>query len=144
MFMKTVFKLTALFIFLFVADSAFAQYGYGYPGGMHQPGMDRSIGRVPNAPSKKDKDKKEVDVVEVTVNHLGKRLKLDDFQKAAITTVYNEYKTDVLLISGSDEPIAVKKAKMGEIVDIIDKKVMTYLSEQQIEEYKKMIEERKD
>jgi hypothetical protein len=145
--MRTTIKLAALFIFFLIADSAFAQYGYGYPydyGYGSAPGMDRSIGRVPNAPKGKDKDKKEVDFVEVTVKYLDKKLNLDDFQEAAITTVYNDHKADVLIIAGTDEPVAVKKDKMRTITEIIDAKIMKYLSEEQIEAYKKLIEERKE
>ena len=146
MTMITTLKLIAAFIFLFIADSVYAQYGSPYGGyrPMHQGGVDRSIGRVPQAARAKDKDKKEVDMVEVTVNYLDKKLNLDDFQQAAITKVYNEYKPDVMLVSATDEPIAVKKAKMREITEEIDKKVMAYLSDEQAEEYKKMIAERKD
>lgn len=141
--MKTTIKLAALFIFFFIADNAFAQYGYPYGYGYgSSPGVDRSIGSVPKPARAKDKEKKEIDYVGLTVKHMDKRLNLDDFQEAAITTVYNDYKADILLIAGADEPESVKKDKMREITDIIDAKIMKYLSDEQVEEYKKMIAER--
>lgn len=145
--MKTTLQLAAALLFLFFTESAFAQYGYGYPygyGTTHMGGVDRSIGRVPNAPRAKDKEKKEVDLVEVTVKHLDKELNLDDFQEAAIKTVYNEYKPDVMLIAATDEPVAVKKDKMRQITEEIDAKVMKYLSDKQAEKYKKLMEQRKE
>jgi hypothetical protein len=100
--MRTTIKFAAIFIFLFIADNAFAQYGYGYPSGYGPTGgVDRSIGRVPKPARAKDKEKKEVDIVEVTVKYMDKRLKLDDFQEAAITTVYNDYKAEVSFNLGS-------------------------------------------
>lgn len=145
--MKTTLQLAVALLFLFFANNAFAQYGnpYGYGGygTMHQGGVDRSIGRVPDAPRAKDKDKKEVDMVEVTVKYLDKELKLDDFQEVAIKTVYNEYKPDVMIIAASDEPIAVKKDKMRLITEEIDAKVIKYLSDEQAEKYKKLVAERK-
>jgi hypothetical protein len=141
--MKTTIKLAAFFIFLFFADNAFAQYGYPYGYGYgSSPGVDRSIGRVPKPARQKDKEKKEIDYVALTVKHMDKRLNLDDFQEAAITKVYNDHKADVFLIAGADEPESVKKAKMVEITEIIDAKIMKYLSEEQVSEYKKMIAER--
>ena len=139
--MSTKIKYTFLIVLFLATTSAFAQYGYGRGS---NPGVDRSIGRVPKAAKAKDKDKKDVDMVAVTVKYIDKRLNLDDFQEAAITTVYNEYKADVMLIAGADEPEAVKRARMKEITEVIDGKLMKYLSDKQVEEYKKMIAERKD
>lgn len=141
--MKTTLQFAAALLFLFVTDSALAQYGYPY-GTTHMGGVDRSIGRVPNVLRSKDKDKKEVDMVDVTVKYLDKQLNLDDFQEAAIKTVYNEYKPDVMLIAATDEPIAVKKDKMRQVTEEIDAKVIKYLSDEQAEKYKKLMEERKD
>ena len=143
--MNTSLKLIAALLFLFLADTAFAQYGYGNPYGYGSPtGLDRSIGRVPRPARAKDKEKKEVDMVEVTLKYLDKELNLDDFQEAAIKTVYNEYKPDVIIIGAADEPEAVKKDKMRQLTEEIDVKVMKYLSDEQVEKYKKLIAERKE
>jgi hypothetical protein len=139
--MNTKFK-TGLFIFFFfVSASAFAQYGYPYNnngGG----GLDRSVGRVPNAARSKDK-KKPVDIVEMTVQYLDKRLNLDDFQVAAITTIYNDNKAELIAISMDKAPTDVRKDQIRKITDEIDVKVMELLSEDQVKEYQKMVSERK-
>lgn len=142
MIMNLKLKLAVFFFFFFASTSAFAQYGYGYP---YSPGgVDRSIGRVPTPARAKDKEKKkEPDYVELTVQYLDKKLNLDDFQAAAITTVYNEHKAEIIMISGADEPLDVKKKKMNELTEKVDARIIPLLSKEQVEKYQKMIAERK-
>lgn len=137
--MTTKFKLGFLCIFFFATTSAFAQYGYGRGS---SPGMDRSVGRVPHAAGK-GKEKKEVDIVEVTVQYLDKRLNLDDFQAAVITKIYNEHKAELLAISMDKAPTDVRKDQIRQMTEAIDIKITEYLSEDQIVEYNKMVAERK-
>ena len=143
--MNTKLTFALFFIFFIASASAFAQYGYGngYP---YSPGgVDRSIGRVPTPARAKDKEKKkELDVVEATVQYLDKKLNLDDFQAAAITTVYNDHKAEIMMISAADEPIDIKKKRMKELTEKVDAKIFPLLSKDQAEKYQKMIDERKD
>lgn len=143
--MNTKFKIALIFVFFLASTSAFAQYGYPYGYGSN-PGVDRSIGRVPKPARAKDKDKskKELDIVEVTVQYLQKRLKLDDFQAAVITEIYNEHKAEILAISAEDAPITVLKKKMREVTEKIDAKILPLLGKEQVAEYQKMIAERKE
>ena len=138
--MTTTLRTILLVIFFFASASAFAQYRHPYNNGGG--GVDRSIARTPNAPRSKDK-KKELDIVEVTVQYLDKRLNLDDFQAAAITIIYNDYKAELIAISTEKAPTAVRKDQIRVITAEIDKKVMELLSEEQIKEYQKMVAERK-
>lgn len=140
--MSTKFKLGFLFIFFFVSTSAFAQYGYGYGRGSN-PGVDRSIGRVPQKSRKKQDKQNEVDFVALTVQYLDKRLNLDDFQAAAISTIYNDNKADLIAISMDKSPTDVRKDQIRQINEAIDIKIMELLSEDQVIEYKKMVSERK-
>ncbi|OYQ31970.1 hypothetical protein CHU92_15110 [Flavobacterium cyanobacteriorum] len=106
--------------------------------------VDRSIDRQRNAPRTKNKKAYEKkDPVEVYMQQLDKRLKLDDFQKAAIVQILQENKESLIAVSHEDSPMAVKEEKIREITEKIDTKIIPLLSKGQLEEYNKIIKERK-
>lgn len=135
-------QLLAVLTFLIVSSDAIAQYGYGQP---YSPGgVDRTIDTQRNAPdtyNKNAKDKK-VDIVALAVDDLNKKLKLDDFQKAAITSIYKENIDKLTAISEEDTSFAAKKDKTRIISEKIDKQIIALLSKEQVEKYKKIIEDR--
>jgi hypothetical protein len=128
-----------LLTLLAFAPEAFAQYGQPYNPG----GVDRRIDtqrRAPDTYNKNAKDK--ADIVDVTVEQLNKKLKLDDFQKAAITNIYKDNKDKILAIADEDIPLAAKKDKSREIMEKIDKQILVLLNKEQTKTYNEMIEER--
>jgi hypothetical protein len=143
--MKHLKSLLALFLF-FMASTDFAQYGYGYPYGYGGTGggVDRTIDRQRNAPKTKNKKALEKrDIVDVTVEYLEKKLKLDGFQKAAITNIYKDNKAEILSIGEEDMPTEGKKDKARKISDKIDAQIIPLLSKEQVVIYNEMIAERK-
>jgi hypothetical protein len=143
--MKHLKSLLAPLLF-FMASTAFAQYGYGYPYGYGGTGggVDRTIDRQRDAPRTKNKKALEKrDIVEVTVEYLEKKLKLDGFQKAAITNIYKENKDRILSINEEDIPTDGKKEKAREISAKIDAQIVPLLSKEQVVLYNEMIAERK-
>ena len=110
-------------------------------------GVDRTIDRQRSAPktkSKKAKEEAKKDFIQLTVEYLDKKLNLDDFQAAAVTNIYNEYRGQIMMISAEDAPTAVIKDKMRLITEEIDTKILPLLGKAQTEQYQKMIEERKE
>lgn len=144
--MKAVKNLLILIIFFFSTTTAFAQYYNTYNHGRgSNPGVDRSIARQRNSNIKKNKDKKaqQVDIVEVTVKQLDKELQLDDFQKAALSVIYNENKDELMSLVEEDIPHEAKKQKAKEITEKIDKEIFKLLSPEQAAKYQKLVDKRK-
>ena len=141
--MKHFKNILALFIFLSGATTAFAQYYDPYGNGTG--GVDRRIARQRSAPRTNNKNvkNKKVDIVEVTVKQLKKKLNLDDFQEAAITVIYNDNKDKILSIAEADIPTKARKQKMEDISKKIDAEIFKLLSDDQAKLYQKMIDKRK-
>ncbi|KAF2519701.1 hypothetical protein E0W68_00240 [Flavobacterium salilacus subsp. salilacus] len=141
--MKTIKNLILVFTFLMGSVTAFAQYYDPYNG--TGAGVDRTIDRQRSAPRTKNKEKlnQKIDIVEETVKQLDKKLKLDDFQKAAITVIYNDNKDEILGIADEDIPLKAKKQKAEDISQKIDKQIIKLLSEGQAEKYQEIIDDRK-
>ena len=133
-----------LFIIAFLAGSltASAQYYNPYYGQGSNPGLDRSITAQPRTPSKKKKEEK-VDIVEMTVERLSKKLNLDGFQKAAVKVIYNENKDEIMGLADEDIPYEAKKEKGRELTEKIDAKIMALLNDDQKKIYQEMIDDRK-
>lgn len=133
-------KLLAVVFLVFFSSEAFAQtmpYRTG--------GVDRTIDTQRRAPKTKNKKPKEkLDIVEVTVEQLDKKLHFDDFQKAAVRVIYNEHKDEILGISGEDIPYEAKEEKAENIAQKIDKQILELLSKEQAVIYQKMIDDRKN
>lgn len=145
--MKTL-KLSIILVLFFASASAFAQYGYGgyYPYGGNMGGVDRTVDTQRNAVKAKDrkkaKENTKKDFIQLTVEHLSKKLNLDDFQAAAITNIYNDYRSTIMTVSSEDAPTSVLKDKMRKIVEEIDAKIFPLLGKEQLEKYNTMIAER--
>lgn len=142
-FMKTIKNLLLVFAFLMGSATAFAQYYDPYNG--TGAGVDRTIDTQRNAPRTRNKEKlnKKIDIVEETVKQLDKKLKLDDFQKAAITVIYNDNKDEIMGIVEQDIPRAAKIQKGKELSEKIDKEILKLLSKEQAEKYQEIIDDRK-
>lgn len=134
---KTVFFL----LFFFMASStAFAQY---MP--YSNAGVDRRIDRQKYAPKTKNKEAREKkDVIEVAIERLDKELNLDDFQRAAITSIYKENKEEILKIPDMDIPYEAKQQKAKDISENIDAQIFKLLSKEQAAKYQEeVIDKRK-
>ena len=108
-------------------------------------GVDRTIDtqrRAPKTKSKKPKEK--LDIIEVTIEQLDKKLHFDDFQKAAVRVIYNENKDEILGISSEDIPYEAKEEKAEKIAQKIDRQILELLSKEQTVIYQEMIDDRKD
>lgn len=135
--------LILLFIFISLPTIGFAQYYTPYGQGMGT-GVDRRIDNQRGARSKnKSKKIEKMDVVDATVAGLDKKLKLDDFQKAAIKVTYNEYRDQIFAIPEMDIPDDAKKEKFKELSALIDSKIMPLLSDDQKKKYQEIIDDRK-
>ncbi len=141
--MKTIKNLLLVFAFLMGSATAFAQYYDPYYG--TGAGVDRTIDQQRNAPRTRNKEKlnKKVDIVEVTVQQLDKKLKLDDFQKAAITVIYKDNLDEILGLPDEDIPYKAKKQKAQDLNEKIDKEILKLLSEEQTKKYQEIIDDRK-
>ena len=84
-----------------------------------------------------------IDIVEETVKQLDKKLKLDDFQKAAITVIYNDNKDEIMGIAEEDIPRDAKIQKGKDLTEKIDKEILKLLSKEQAEKYQEMIDDRR-
>lgn len=141
------FKFLAFAFLLFTGHEAMAQYGYGYDpyyNSGYRPGVDRRIDTQRRAPkTHKKTDDKPKDISEIMTEYLGKELKLDDFQKAAVKVIYDEHKDDILELSNNDSDTRqVLKDKFNKISEEIDKKIIPLLSDDQKKAYQKIIDER--
>ena len=102
--MKYIKILVVLFLVFFSTETVAQTTPY------YRTGVDRSIDTQRRAPKTKNKKAKEkLDIVEVTVEQLDKKLNLDDFQKAAIRVIYNDNKDEILGIAGEDIPDEAKR-----------------------------------
>ncbi|MUV04083.1 hypothetical protein GN157_10220 [Flavobacterium rakeshii] len=143
------FKLLVFAFLLLSGYESMAQYGYGsyydpYYGSGYRPGVDRRIDTQRNKKSiRKKKDEKPKDLSVVMTEYLGEELKLDDFQKAAIKSIYDERKDEILALSHNEADTRdVLKDKFRIISDEIDKEILPLLSDEQKTAYQKMIDER--
>ncbi|MEE1898909.1 hypothetical protein V1389_11205 [Flavobacterium rakeshii] len=143
------FKLLVFAFLLLSGYESIAQYGYGsyydpYYGSGYRPGVDRRIDTQRNKKSiRKKKDEKPKDLSVVMTEYLGEELKLDDFQKAAIKSIYDERKDEILALSQNEADTRdVLKDKFRIISDEIDKEILPLLSDEQKKAYQKMIDER--
>lgn len=104
--------------------------------------VDRSI-----APMQYKRDRKKpekVDFVEQSTNYLAKELKLDDFQKAAVKTIIEDERENIMnLNTDKDMTLDEKKDRSSAISARIYKKVLPLLSKEQAEKYTKMEESKK-
>ena len=137
--MKYIKILAILFLVMFSAEAIAQTTPY------YRTGVDRRIDTQRRAPKTKNKKAKEkLDIVEVTIDQLDKKLHLDDFQKAAVRVIYNENKDEILGIAGEDIPDEAKKEKANRISEKIDKQILELLSKEQTVIYQEMIDDRKD
>lgn len=137
--MKNIKTVLFLLFFFMASSTAFAQY---MP--YSNAGVDRRIDRQKYAPKTKNKKAKEKkDIVELTIEQLHKNLNLDDFQKAAITTIYKEKKEEILSIPDMDIPYEAKQQKLRDISESIDNQIIKLLSKEQAGKYQEIIKERK-
>lgn len=138
--MKLSVKILVLFIFLSGTTTAFSQYyNQGATGGVNR---DIASQRYKGNNNKR-KAQKDVDIVEITVNNLAEKLNLDDFQKAAVTVIYNDNKDAIMSIATEDSPRKAKEDKAREISEKIDTEILKLLSEEQAKKYQEIIDKRK-
>ncbi len=134
---------------LFSGADALAQRYDPYTGTTTYGGVDRSIDRQRSAPKTKNKkkleeeQKKRDDIPYMMTEYLTTELKLDDFQKAAVNSIYKEEEDQIKAIGMEDSPSDVIKEKMRELMQKIDGKIMPLLSKDQKAAYQKIIDERK-
>ena len=143
------FKLLVFAFLLLSGYESMAQYGYGsyydpYYGSGYRPGVDRRIDTQRNKKSiRKNKDEKPKDISVLMSDYLAKELKLDDFQKAAVKSVYDERKDEILALSQNQADTRdVITDKFRIISEEIDKEIFPLLSEEQKTAYQKIIDER--
>ncbi|WP_417366344.1 hypothetical protein [Flavobacterium beibuense] len=143
------FKLLVFAFLLLSGYESMAQYGYGsyydpYYNSGYRPGVDRRIDTQRSRKSiKKKDDDKPKDLSVVMSDYLAEELKLDDFQKAAIKSVYDERKDEILALSQNQADTRdVIKDKFRTISEEIDKEIIPLLSEEQKTAYQKIIDER--
>jgi dihydroorotase len=134
---------------LFTGADALAQQYNPYYGTSTYGGVDRSIDRQQRAPKTKNKKKleedkkKREDLTYMMTEYLTKELKLDDFQKAAVSSIYKENEDDIKSIGSDGSPGDVQKDQLRKILEKIDGKILPILSKDQQEAYNKIIAERK-
>lgn len=134
------FKIVVIVFLVMFSGEAFSQI---MP--YSRAGVDRNIDTQRRAPKTKNKKPKEkLDIVEVTVEQLDKKLHFDDFQKAAVKVIYDENKEEILGIANEDIPYEAKEEKAEKIAQKIDKQILELLSKEQAVIYQEIIEDRRD
>lgn len=137
-------KYLFLLAFLYIGSAtAMAQYYDPYNG--TGAGVNRQIDQQRSKPRTYNKERrnKKIDIVEVTVQQLDEKLQLDDFQKAALTVIYNENKDAILGIAEEDIPTRAKRDKAKDMTEKIDKEIFKLLNKEQSEKYQEIIDKRK-
>jgi len=122
--------ITLLFGLFFTVTSASAQ-------------VDRRIGTSQYKAPKRDK-KEKVDFVVQTVAYLKKELTLDPFQEAAVKTIVENERGNIMAINeDKDSNIDIKKDKAREISLRIYKNIMPLLDKVQGAKYTELEEKKK-
>ncbi|MGQ2982616.1 hypothetical protein [Flavobacterium sp.] len=105
--------------------------------------VDRRIGR---SQYKRDRNAKNTDFVQQSVDYLTRELKLDDFQKAAVREILEDERdhiTELRQSQGKDVTLDERRDKAKAISDRIYNKVIPILSKDQAAIYTKMEESKK-
>ncbi|WP_146171746.1 hypothetical protein [Flavobacterium magnum] len=116
-------QILVLAVFIFSSFSIQAQYG----------GVDRSIGGPGQFQTGKKKDKKsDFDFVQASTDKMTKELSLDDFQKAAVKNIIDDYKNQVMSITVEEIPDTGKSEKMNTAKDKMEAKIRQLLNKEQL------------
>jgi len=143
---KTQFIFALAFI-LISFNTAFAQYGYGngygngYGGGGY--GMNRnSMSQMNQTPSKPKEIPVEVTVAKI-MEKLKPELNLDELQTIAIGNVYTDIiKSQTAIMKDEKLGQTEKSNEIKALLEVNERKVNEYLSEEQRQKYKALKEDR--
>ena len=135
--MKIHTGLAILIGFLLISSSSFGQAGRMNGGRNSGMGMGNPAQAGGSGKSSRDK----VDPIQASINNLDKELKLDDFQKAAISVTMKDNQASMQEIASSNIGADEKMDKMKIIRDKIYNGIIEVLNPEQKEKYKALVEE---
>jgi len=137
--MKIHTGLAILIGFLLISSSSFSQGGR--MNGGRNSGMGMGMGNPAQAGGSGKSSRDKVDPIQASINNLDKELKLDDFQKAAISVTMKDNQASMQEIASSNLGADEKMDKMKVIRDKIYNGIIEVLNPEQKEKYKALVEE---